>query len=246
MARPRTNDPAGVSDNPVLVQDPQRTEEITREFGRRLRYIEQSFRTARGTLGDPVSFNRSLERLRKVTVGKSDGPGTRLHPELKLILSFKARQYACERSGDADAKVTSADVARAVEDALTTVKSRRGRPKDAMFKHHVEGLMALVQEVSGRPVRVTRHKDSVYAPQEADRLGGLVIELAQQLAPRAAVHTIINIILAARRTYAGRPMRFRDFFPLYGARIDPDTLLPTGGIGGRLVCCDFASPIYCP
>ena len=64
MPRWRTNDPLGVSDDPVCVSDPVREAEVAREFQRKLAYIERSYKVCKAHVHDIRSLNGSLIRLK--------------------------------------------------------------------------------------------------------------------------------------------------------------------------------------
>ncbi|MEO7827535.1 MAG: hypothetical protein ABIR60_10380, partial [Allosphingosinicella sp.] len=112
--------------------------------------------------------------------------------------------------------------------------------------HHVEGLMALIQEACGTPVMALREKDSVYDPQLAEGASKSLQIVFSAMDPGVTIVQLVNIVRAARRKYAGKTMRFRDFFPFYGGGVDPETLAPTPGPHHRLEHFEMAEPIYCP
>jgi hypothetical protein len=68
MARPRINDPAGVSDNPVCVTDPVREAELADEFRKKLTYLLRQFQFER-TLTNFSDFNSSLAHVKKIVAG---------------------------------------------------------------------------------------------------------------------------------------------------------------------------------
>lgn len=93
MARPRTNDPAGTSDDPQCTSDPTRLKELMTEFNRRRDFVLRNYLRAKNELGSSPDFNRSQERL-KASVTRPAQPGrsmTRLHPEMEMLISDQDR-----------------------------------------------------------------------------------------------------------------------------------------------------------
>lgn len=248
MARPRRNDPLDTSDHVVAATDPARIAQRVNEFRRRLDFIATSFSITRKHLGDTVEFNRSLARLKRAVKRKAPQHAgqRRLHPELELIVTHHARQHAATRTGRSEGELVQADIDAAASTVAATVKSRRGRPKDAVLRYHVEGMMALIQEMSGKPVRALRTKDHSYDPQFADAVSTIVLQFFKLLDPAISTTTLANFVIEARRKYAGQPMRFRSFFPLYGGSIDHETGKLNAGPGHRLERFEPSVPIYCP
>lgn len=247
MPRPRSNDPIGVSDHPLCVDDPAREAALTSEFKTRLAYIRSSYVQAVELVGDDTCYNRSLNRLRAAVLHPTSkrARGERLHPNIELIISHRARQHAEQRTGVSDTPVTQEDINFAAKHAAETLSLRGGRPEAAILRHHVEGLMALVQEVSGKPVRAGRHKNNHYDPHFADDVSQIIPGFFKAIDNGISKTPLVNIVVSARRKYAGNPMRFLDFFPAYGGMIDQEgtlTLVP----GLRVEQFEPGFPIYCP
>lgn len=122
----------------------------------------------------------------------------------------------------------------------------RGNPGDTLLRRYVEALMALIQEATGTPVLATRHKDNLYEPQLVGIVGKTIRHIIGGLEPSVTETRLVNWVCEIRRERAGKPMRFRDYFPGYGARIDEDTGLPvlTGSV--RLERLEINTPIFCP
>ena len=222
MSRRRTNDPLGVSECPNVTTDPDREKILIAEFRRRLDYALKSYVMWRRVFGPPSSFNDSLRRLelglkRKV---RSNKPKRRLHPEIEAVISHHAKQHAAERSGRPDAVPMPEDIDAGARKALVLLKARRGRPDDRVLTHHVEGLMALIQNYLGKPVMLQTKTNSVYDPQATNRAGEILLMIVKDMEPRATRRCIVTIVDEARRHYAGKRMHFFDFFPGYGARMD--------------------------
>jgi hypothetical protein len=194
------------------------------------------------------AFNVSLWRMRRAVEERTSAsqPRSRVHPELELIVSHLAKKQAQERAGKPVSKVAPTDVDAAVRQVLDTIRPRRGRSSHDLLRHHVEGMMALYQEIGGRPIVARREKNDAYQPQGSNALSEMLITVVQTFEPDASTTQIVNIIRDARRKYAGKPMRFRDFFPGYGATVDPETGWPNLAAGRRVQQMEWAAPIYCP
>jgi hypothetical protein len=247
MSRRRTNDPKGVSGTPNVTTDPEREKELVSELCRRVAHVQQGYRISRKAFGPLASFNESLARLKRGLNGQahSGAAKRRLHPEIEIVISHHAKQYAVQRVGVPDAHVTPGDIEMGARKALALLKPRRGRPSDPVFTLHVEGLMALIQNYLGQPVMMQPKTNSVYDPQTTSEAGKILIMLAQQMEPKASIRAIITVVNKARVHYAGREMHFLDLFPGYGATIDEVTGLPKLRRGLHIEQQNWASPIYC-
>ena len=188
-----------------------------------------------------------LKRLKRAVNGKAPKKAKqrRLHYELELVISHHARKHAEERTGLADAELVEADIEAAAQIIVSTIKPRRGRPNDAILRYHVEGLMALIQEISGKPVRAARVNGDSYDPQFAEGVSTIVPTFFRGLDDSISTTTLANMVIEARGKYAGKRMRFTSFFPLYGGKIDHETGQPTAGPGYRLERFTPNVPIYC-
>jgi hypothetical protein len=148
-----------------------------------------------------------------------------------MALSDKARQFAEERTATADAKVEQRDIQKAALWVTNALTVKQGAPTDRMLVHHVEALMALAQQTTGRPVLSRRDRNSVYDPHLADPKAQMIFEALNDIDPEVTVTKVVNIIRQARRKYAGKAMRFHDFMPAYGGKVE--VFVPN-------------FPIYCP
>lgn len=243
----RRNDPLGVSRSPNFVTDPDRQERVLAEALRRLDYIFNSYRLSKATQADSRRFNSSLARLKK-TVSRPKIPGTpeyRLDPRLEILITHRTRKLAGLTPDQIPQSEHGHFVQQAAIEIAEETKPMRGRPSSALLRHHVEGMMALVQETTGSPVEARRDKDSEYSPHLPES-GGSIMKLFMMVDPDVTETQLVNFIRDARRKYAGKPMRFRDFFPLYGGSVDEETLIPTPGPGYELKHFELAVPIYCP
>lgn len=246
MSRRRSNDPLGVSDHPNVTTDPQRQEELLAEFHRRRCHIFEKYALTRNFLGPRDSFIDSLLRLQESLNGKfqPDTIRSRLHPLIELSVNQKAKAHAQKRTGLADAAVTAEDVEIGAREALTALRPRRGRPKDPILSHYVEGLMALTQNLLGKPVMMQARKNSVYDPQATSEAGRILLMMVQAMEPAATETAIVDIVNRARRRYAGKRMEFLDFFPCYGATMDEATGEIKLRPGLQIQQMNWAAPIY--
>lgn len=233
MPRPRTNDPLGVSDHPRVVTDVAVTERVTQEFQLRFVYTLQSFTVARAIEKDRGTVEASLIRVREALARKRPWRlrGARLHPLIEAALSRKARECAAERTGVESADVKQRDIQKAAHWLTDAVPIKQGAPADHTLRHHVEALMALAQETTGRPVLARRDRDNVYDPHLADPKAQMIFEALHAIDADVTVTSVVNIIREARRRYAGKAMRFHEFMPAYAGTVE-----------------EFAPnfPIYCP
>jgi hypothetical protein len=248
VPRRRRNDPLGISDNPKLAIDGVRVAAQVGEIKRRLAYVQASYAFCKAQTAGLKSYNRSLARLKRA-VGRPKRPGRteyRLHPALEIRITQRARGLAgIEGSARLD-PAHNQFVQQAAAEIAATASPIRGRPANACLRHHVEGLMALIQEACGTPVLALREKESIYDPQLAEGVSQCLRIVFSAVDPVVTTVQLVNIVRAARRKYAGKRMRFRDFFPFYGGNVDPTTLVPQPGPHHRLEHFEVAAPIYCP
>jgi hypothetical protein len=218
VPRPRLNDPLGVSDDPVCVTDPVRTAAVVAEFQRKLAYVEQSYGLWEAHDVDHRSFNCFFARLKRAVTDSSRriGRKTRLDPRLEILISHRARELAGIGPDDRLGADHVDFVDRAVREVATNISAVRGRPAGERVRHHVEGLMALIQETCGKPVLAIRDKEEV--PRLAEGVSQMILLAFKRMDPGVTETQLFNIVRKARRVYAGKPMRFRDFFPSMARR----------------------------
>jgi hypothetical protein len=248
MSESGRNDLIEISDNAHPVTNPKREEEQYAEIHRRLEHVSSNYRACRQAFGYGPSFNQSLAGFRKApkedsSVGRTL---TRAHPELEVVVGHKARRHAADRTGIQGSELSEADVAKAAAETAAALKPRRGRPDDAILRYHVEALVALFQEMTGKPILVRRDRRSEYDPHPANPMADVFIQVVQRMEPAATKTAIILIVRAARRRYADKPMRFFDFFPNYGVRIDQETGELQLRPGWKVEHLEWAPPIYFP
>lgn len=248
MPRPRINDPLGVSDQPRnIVIDPARVDAITDEFQKKLAFVEASYRSTIKAVGSDLDFNRSLTRLNRSLDRKrpSKRRGDRAHPEIEMVILKHAMDNAASRTGKTGAAITQEDANFGARKAGELLRPRR-RPSHRILRHYVRGLMALIQDLTGRPVLLTHNKDCLYDPQAVNTGGCTLLVLAQQLDPTASVSTIATIVKQARREYAGKAMQFSDFFPTYGHEMIAPQPMDGLGKNHQVVTVLPFCPIYFP
>jgi hypothetical protein len=232
MARRRRNDPPGLGDDPVCVRDPARRAEGIAEFRRRLAYLEQHYRMGKRFHESITQFNDAIRALNALAAGEPAGSGEyrRLSPMIEIAVSANARRFAQERTGRLGAPVEGQDIKRAAEHVGERVRPISNRPRADNLKHHVKGLMALIQDFSGRPVVPRRNRNSVYDPHFMPGVSCIVPMIFEHLEPSVTIVQLVNIAEKARREWAGRRPRFKEYFPAYGLRpgADGSLLSPSG------------------
>jgi hypothetical protein len=229
------------------VQAEQRQKALMDEFRRRLGYVEQSYLFWKKCLGNSNDFNASLRGLKAALQAPADENATsdRLHPYLELLISGTARRSATG-SPDSAARLTREQLMAGAREVSAKTSPVRGRPADPILRYHVEGLMALIEEMGGHPVRSVRYKDRHYEPQMSTTGGKVIEQFFKAVDPAVTRTALANVVRDARRNYDSKPRRFMGYFPFYGGSIDPETGLPVPGRGYRLDQLELAPPIYCP
>lgn len=246
MPRPLVNNPLGVSTTPNPLKDPARESEIAQEFVRKAEYAFQSFRMARLIENKFGTVEASVRRMKDATARArgSKRSQKRLHPEVEIAINAHAREIARVRTGKADPTVVHNDVVKAADELSDKLNVKQGRRDDRMLEHHVEGLMALYQETSGRPVTAQLRKGTDYVPQLPDPKARHIFDNLHAVDASVTVTQVANIICAARKKHAGRPMRFADYFIGYGAKANADGNIELAG-SYRLESVEPNFPIYC-
>ena len=224
MTRRRRNDPHGLSDASRRISDPARQAEVLAEFERRLTYLEQHYRMGKSFYGSVQDLNDAIRALNALAAGKSPRTADRrrLPPLIEMALSLHARRFARERAGECGAPVEGQDVRRAAEHVGKCVQPISHRPRADNLIHHVRGLMALIQNYSGTPVVPRRYRNSVYDPHFMPGVSCIVPRIFEDLEPSVTIGQLVNIAEDARREWAGRRPRFREYFPGYGLRPQAD------------------------
>lgn len=242
MGRNRIVPPLGLPVRPNFVTCETRKAELQADFLQRLDYVLGSFRLGHET----ADFNASLARLKRTVKFGRQGPGRgeRLHPFLEIVVNHHARKFATKRTGDENAGLIQTDVEEAAASVAKNVSPVRGRPRAKLLDQHVAGLMALIQQFTGAPVVAQRHSGSGHYDPEL--LGAArILRLLQEVDSTITETQLVNKVFQLRRAYANRPMRFFNFYPLYGATLggDGDPVLASPL---RLERFERSVPIYCP
>ena len=248
MPAPRRNDPLGIAETPKPPKDAERLAELVGEFRGRVSYVERHYEFLRLAFGGDLEFNASLANLKRSLARKrkSKRRGVRAHPEIEMVITKFARDHARERTGLDDAEVTQRDADAGAKRAAEVLKTRRGRSRNTLLRHHVEGLMALIQQMSGQPVMLGFYQEHEYAPHASNSGGRILVMLARLLEPDVADTTLASMVRWARSKYAGKPMRFIDFFPGYFAKGSPLSGPMDIGNGVRITGFQPNIPIYFP
>jgi len=245
MSRPRINDPLDVSDNPGNVIEINRDSDIWHELQIKICHVQSSYAMAM-IIVEGGSLNESIARLKRAVARKtlSRTAQSELHPEVSLVVSAHARRRARERTGDAYADPSQQDIMEAAWIAAEQLDLQRGRPTKATLRHCTIGLMALIQEYTGKPVLAYRTTGGNFAPRFVGA-GKIIPDLFQSIDPSITEGELAIIVNKARVEYAGKAMRFEDFFPGYGIAFEnlkPGALLANGS---RIEAFELVNPIYC-
>lgn len=242
MARPRTNDPSNLSCTPNPTSDPKRQEELISEFKNRLQFLTQSYAASQKVVEGGDTFNESLERLRRSLTRTRilKRRGKRLHREIEMLVSLHARRMAEAEGVD----VNISHIRAGGQHVVRMINSLRGRPENPMLEFHVTGLVALIQEFSGLPVLSQREKDSVYEPHFPEGISQIVPIIVQKWDQSITTTQLVNLVRKIRKKYAGKPLRFHELFPLYGASMNNTEIVPPPGISVEIQNLNI--PIYCP
>jgi hypothetical protein len=218
------------------------------EFKRKLWYVEVSYRFARQVEATFPSLNESLVLLAKATNPRAHRAekARRPHPEIGLWVNriWRARQEAARRDPDARAP-TQPEIFDICVELTRKVKARRGRPADRILAHHVQGLMVLIERLSGAPVRAAKTRNGEYAPHMISSGGRIIENLFSWIDPQVTTTALADIILHARATGGITGRTFRDYFPGYDWGIDPETGMPVPAEGQRLESFRLTPQIYC-
>lgn len=242
MAR-RSLNPIGIPDTPNPTTDPVMLERLRAKLLIGQAQVEQSYLAMKAAAFDGNAFNNDLARLKRAVSrpGKSVAKETRLHPLLELTINQRGRTIA----NGLGVPMAEVHVREAAADVARNIRGLRRRPPNDVLRFHVEALMALVQELSGLPVSATRTVNRVYAPQLSKGVSQFLRIFFAKVDPAVTEIALVNIVCAARRKYAAKPMRFVDFFPFETpARLDNQGW-PKVRPGFRLEHFEPIIPIYC-
>ena len=218
---------------------PERVERLD-ELNRRVAYVMQNFASARMVEREYLDFNDSLRFLRDALRGKlpADATRRRIHPLVEMCISFRLEQRGVRIGASPD------DVAAVLPEISKALCIKRGRPSDATLAHTVRGLMVAWRWATGKACTVKlKDGNDEYAPIPTSRGADLIVRIVRQAEPSTTKNTILRCIYDSRTAIKGKS--FSDYFPFYGATIDPDTGVPILRPGLRLESFIPAHPIYC-
>lgn len=226
MARPRTNDPLHVSDNPRVAADTQRVAELVEEFELGLACIKRSYLGVKAhQIGSLKEYNSSLARLKKAVAATSKVGGAakkRIHPLLELRITNKARELGGLDPSMMLGREHEELMQRAARYVARTAKPRSHRPDNAALCYHVEALMVLIQQYHGRPIVPRRSRNEEYEPH-FDDVGGKILEaFFTNVDPSVTTTALVNMALKARRKLKGKPLDFDRQFPFMRSKVDWD------------------------
>lgn len=249
MARPRTNDPLGVSDNPRVVTDAKRLAELVDEYKLGLACIERSYLGVKAHRVDSLKeYNSSLTRLKKAVAATSKVEGaveTRIHPFLELRITDKARELGGLDPSVVPGREHDELMQRAARYVARTARPRSHRPDNAALRYHVEALMVLIQQYLGLPIVPRRSRNEEYEPHFDDAGGKMLEMFFAKVDPSVTTTALVNMALKARRKLKGKPLDFDRQFPFMRSKIDWDkgTII----IRGQEHRFEFhlAAPTYC-
>ena len=206
----------------------------------RVGHALQNFASCRRVEREYMDYNDSLRFLRDAVRGKFPAEGTRrrIHPIIEIGISIKLEQRGLRSGGSAE------DVAAILPEFAKAVPIKRGRPGDTTLNHTVQGLMVAWRWATGRACTAKlKDGNDKYTPVSTSRGSDLIVRLIQEADARATSYTILRAIYESRKAVEGKI--FSDYFPLYGARVAPDSGAPILGPGMKLEKFIPAHPIYC-
>jgi hypothetical protein len=221
------------------VEDDPRMAEVIR----RIDYVAEAYLRARAVERQTGSFNQSLAHITRALGprARSAAVRRRLHPALELAVRLRWRA----RYPDVDRAPTPDEIHDICSEISRERAAVRGRPDDVILRYHVQGLMILYQKMTGKEVKVSRTKNSVYNPTMTSFGAQWIENIFKKIDPCVST-TLVNIVRETRKTGAIAGVSFCAYFPFYGGDIDPAMGTPRPGAGFRLELFEPLNPIYCP
>jgi len=217
MGRPRTLDPANLPPSPNPTTDSARERELVEELKKRLSYLAANYSLCKQTSQDRQSFNDSIETIARSLRRKrrSSLELKRVHPAIEMEISRRAKLSAEAQSR----AVGQTDVDEAAVEFISTVRKLKGRPKNAYLHYHVAGVIALLQQFTGKPVIAHRDKNSDRNPHFIEGISQAIPLIFGRIDPDVTFISLIECTIAVRQEYAGKTLDFLKLFPTYGASI---------------------------
>lgn len=164
-----------------------------------------------------LNFNETIAAAKQSFNPRARGKPKRkrVDPEFEFAINFKARERARERDPDA-ATLSPKDVNAAAQELVDKLKPRRGRPSDPILAHHIQAMMALHRQSTGKDVRASLTRNSVYDPHIHGGFGEVWVRFFHEIDHAVTMTTLVNIIVETHASKAIIGKRFQDFFPFYG------------------------------
>ena len=182
---------------------------------RRLDHVLGNFCACRRMMAGRRTFNQSIADLRTGLRPRARrAKRARLDPEVEFLFAWKLKEQGIDEPEPAQIMSIARELAR-------TLKPRRGRPEDRVLKHHVEGLVLLIDETCGSSVRQSQTVDSVYGPALKGNVGKALLKFIRSVDARVTETAVANIIRAMPEPGSPARKRFCDYFPFadYGGGV---------------------------
>jgi hypothetical protein len=209
-------------------------------FLRHWHHVLRSFASSRELERAHPSLNTAIRDFRASLSGKPQKSARkgRAHPFLEIAISKLLSDWGVND----EPSVT--DVLRACKVIEKRLKIVRGRPTDSTLAYHVEGLMLLWKELTGKDCKASRkHAKDEYDPRPVSRGAFMIERSIKSIDPTVSRTAIVNCILRGEKRNQGR--RFRGMFPFCDGGGDLAGGVPTAGPGFKLDSFGLAHPIYC-
>lgn len=183
------------------------------EFLSRLKYICASYEFFSKSFGACPTFNDSLDilSLRLAEGCSADDLTEGLDHWVAVIVGQEAEELAAAEESKVLPKHTL-EAARALSQRARKIP---GRPKDTVLEHHVEGLVALIHEFSGKHVKARRDKNSVYDPHFAGPASLVIPVIVKPWGASINDTQLVNMVRKIQKRHGERPPAFASLFPGY-------------------------------
>lgn len=199
---------AGGSTDQLSMARKDRQRILLARYQSRLGHVLENFRACRKAMAGRRKLNQSVADLRTGQRPRARrAKRARLDPEIEFHFAWKLKVQGIDKPEPAQIMSIAKDLAR-------TLKPRRGRPKDRVLRHHVEGLVLLFEETCGSSVRQCQTLNSVYGPRLRDDLGKAVLQLIKSVDPQVTETAVANIIRTMPKPGNRGRKKFRHYFPL--------------------------------
>lgn len=189
------------------------------EFISRLKYICDSYEFFSKSFGSCATFNDSLDIL-SVRLGEGcsgDNLTEGLDHCVATTVGHKAKELAVAEGSEVQPK-HKIEAARVLSQRARKIQ---GRPKDKVLEFHVEGLIALIHEFSGKTVKARRDKNSVYEPHFAGDASKVVPLIVKPWGASISTTQLVNLVRKIQKRHGERPPAFASLFPGYNLTLTP-------------------------